>query len=395
MVFCPPGTTIAEAGRGAGRDCVAPFSATPGRPACPSRASGWSSLTTPWGFPCCVRFPCVHAVATTPAQRLGALLRSSLPQPCQPSPTLRAQLGRRRLGMARRDSPALLVDEPGQAVDHRLGHVADHRQPAAHVAVEGAVADRQFRLVAGRQQQARRSLLDRAISRLPRMRAWRFSSVTSVVQPREDPARASRGRPGRRRSMGMTCGLDAQIARPAAGHRRCCPGAGNGEGMARRATFSGPRARAARPRSRPSRCRRRARARTLLEAALADVVAQARRQRLGRAAPPRAGRDGPPGPDAGLGRSTIKRSSAKAAARATTRPAGDPRRRLAAVEDQLVVAADLVARRPAALPVRAGGGRQRCAGAGRALPSVEGAGGDVDQQRRPCPRGSSATGSRG
>ena len=29
-------------------------------------------LITPWGFPCCVRFPCVHAAATTPAQRLGA-----------------------------------------------------------------------------------------------------------------------------------------------------------------------------------------------------------------------------------------------------------------------------------------------------------------------------------
>ena len=28
-----------------------------GRPACPSRASGWSSLTAPRGFPCCVRFP--------------------------------------------------------------------------------------------------------------------------------------------------------------------------------------------------------------------------------------------------------------------------------------------------------------------------------------------------
>jgi hypothetical protein len=27
--------------------------------------------TTLWGLPCCVRFPCVHAVATTPAQRLG------------------------------------------------------------------------------------------------------------------------------------------------------------------------------------------------------------------------------------------------------------------------------------------------------------------------------------
>ena len=49
------------------------LSATPWRPTCPSRAFGWSSLTTPWGFPCCVRFPCVHAVATTPAQRLGVL----------------------------------------------------------------------------------------------------------------------------------------------------------------------------------------------------------------------------------------------------------------------------------------------------------------------------------
>ena len=49
------------------------LSATPRRPTCPSRASGWSSLTTPRGFPCCVRFPCVHAVATTPAQRLGIL----------------------------------------------------------------------------------------------------------------------------------------------------------------------------------------------------------------------------------------------------------------------------------------------------------------------------------
>src|SRR5580658_8640087 len=46
---------------------------------------GWSSLTTPWGLPCCVRFPCVHAVATTPAQRPGGSFRS-VTQPCQPSP---------------------------------------------------------------------------------------------------------------------------------------------------------------------------------------------------------------------------------------------------------------------------------------------------------------------
>src|SRR5260370_651938 len=60
------------------------LSATPGRPACPSRASGWSSLATPRGFPCCVRFPCVHATATTPAQRLA--YSCSLTQPYQPSP---------------------------------------------------------------------------------------------------------------------------------------------------------------------------------------------------------------------------------------------------------------------------------------------------------------------
>ena len=57
----------------------------PRAPACPSRASGWSSPTTPWGFPCFVRLPCVHAAATTPAQRLGVLLRS-FTQPYQPSP---------------------------------------------------------------------------------------------------------------------------------------------------------------------------------------------------------------------------------------------------------------------------------------------------------------------
>jgi hypothetical protein len=38
---------------------------------CPSRASGWSSRTTHWGFLCCSRFPCVHAAANTPVQQLG------------------------------------------------------------------------------------------------------------------------------------------------------------------------------------------------------------------------------------------------------------------------------------------------------------------------------------
>jgi hypothetical protein len=51
----------------------------PRRSACPSRAFGWSSLTTPWGFPCFARFPCVHTAATTPAQRLNVSLRSFHP----------------------------------------------------------------------------------------------------------------------------------------------------------------------------------------------------------------------------------------------------------------------------------------------------------------------------
>ena len=43
-------------------------------------------------FPCCARFPCVHAVATTPAQQLqdvSSFLRS-FPQPYQPSPRVRS-----------------------------------------------------------------------------------------------------------------------------------------------------------------------------------------------------------------------------------------------------------------------------------------------------------------
>jgi len=34
--------------------------------------SGCSSLNTPWGFPCCARFPGVHAIATTPVRPVGA-----------------------------------------------------------------------------------------------------------------------------------------------------------------------------------------------------------------------------------------------------------------------------------------------------------------------------------
>src|SRR6202034_1485120 len=43
------------------------------------------NLTTLWGFPCCARFPCVRAAASTPVQRLGVVF-AHLAQPYQPSP---------------------------------------------------------------------------------------------------------------------------------------------------------------------------------------------------------------------------------------------------------------------------------------------------------------------
>ena len=42
-----------------------------------------------WGFPCCARFPCVRAAASTPVQRLGVVF-AHLTQPYQPSPKLQS-----------------------------------------------------------------------------------------------------------------------------------------------------------------------------------------------------------------------------------------------------------------------------------------------------------------
>src|SRR5205823_5575777 len=43
-------------------------------------------LITRRGFPCCVRFPCVHAAATTPVQQMGVLVAQKSSHPYQPSP---------------------------------------------------------------------------------------------------------------------------------------------------------------------------------------------------------------------------------------------------------------------------------------------------------------------
>jgi hypothetical protein len=51
----------------------------PVSPGHPSRASGCSSQITARGLPCCARFPCVHAAASTPVQRLGVVFAQVFP----------------------------------------------------------------------------------------------------------------------------------------------------------------------------------------------------------------------------------------------------------------------------------------------------------------------------
>ena len=55
------------------------------RPACPSRASGWSSLTTPWASRVSYAF-LVYMLPPLPRRSGWAYCFARSPQPCQPSP---------------------------------------------------------------------------------------------------------------------------------------------------------------------------------------------------------------------------------------------------------------------------------------------------------------------
>jgi hypothetical protein len=62
------------------------LSASPGHPACPSRASGWSSLTTPWGLPVLRTLSLCTCCRQYPGAAAWAYCFAHSPQPYQPSP---------------------------------------------------------------------------------------------------------------------------------------------------------------------------------------------------------------------------------------------------------------------------------------------------------------------
>jgi hypothetical protein len=129
-----------------------------------------------------------------------------------------AQLGARGLsiGLGNRGmiSARRAVDPAGERVDLRLEDVGDHGEAAAHVAVERAVADGHSLLLPVVSRSAP-NLLESAIIRTPRTRAWMFSSVTSRGRPAKTGPSEARRRRRRRRCDGLE--TDAEVFGEGAG----------------------------------------------------------------------------------------------------------------------------------------------------------------------------------
>ena len=90
-----------------------------------------------------------------------------------------------------------LVQMPGEPEDVRLVDVLDQRESAGQVAVESGVADRELRLVAGRDHEPAELVRERH-QEVPRILACRFSSVRSGSRPAKDGASAAVERPDHR-----------------------------------------------------------------------------------------------------------------------------------------------------------------------------------------------------
>ena len=127
-------------------------------------------------------------------------------------------------------------DEPEHV---RLEHVLQEREPAGHVAVERGVADRELRLVPGRDDEPAELVRERHQQRRRATRAWRFSSVRSrVASPKLRRERLLERR--RRSTRSGSRGSRSRGSRRAAARRRASP-------RTRSATASRPRAPAPAP----------------------------------------------------------------------------------------------------------------------------------------------------
>ena len=289
---------------------------------------------------------------------------------------IRAQLGGRRLGdrRLRNDPPGraeravgvMRVAPSRQRVDLGLVDVLQHRVAAAHVAVERGVADRHLRLVAGRHAACSPNLFESAISSRPRTRACRFSSVTSRGAAGEERRPAPTRRRRRRSSIGSVSSGHAEEPRRLlgvveAGRRREPRRQPHAAHARRRRARRRRRRRSARSRCRPTGRARRPGSRSCARSRAGRAPSRGRptasRGSSAHAAPPSQRRP----PPLRSQRVTLHRL-APGRQRARQLPVGVHDER-SAVEDELVLAADLVdvGERQAGLARRARArGRRRC-----------------------------------
>ena len=238
-----------------------------------------------------------------------------------------------------RDPLAVAIELRGQLVDQRLRDVRDERVPAGHVAVERAVADGDLGLVARREHEVPEPVRERHQDRAADagLQVLLGQRGSALAEGRAAASSGTRRRPGRSGSTSkripsrsrQRLGVAEASFRGVGARHRDRRGRARGRAPRRRA-----------PPSRPSRSRRRARARRVWNPHFGGVVLEGQHERAAQ-----------PG-DRGI----VGRRRRAAAARQVDRPeilleapagADEPparvERRRRAVENEAVVAADEVA----------------------------------------------------
>ena len=146
------------------------------------------------------------------------------------------------------------VDPVGQLVDHQFGNVGEHRQTAGHVAVQRAVADRQFGFVSGAEDHGSKFVGQRhqIISADARLNIF-FGDIGSE---RSENGRQDVSVGFEDFADGHGDQVDAEILCHEWPRRSCCPPKNMGRAWRRRERFQGPRRPRRSRRPRRNQCRR-------------------------------------------------------------------------------------------------------------------------------------------